>query len=58
MKRVTFIFKDHCITVKDPKELDLCISMMLCSEIREIEVTDDDDRNHYFKVTEAHELAN
>lgn len=51
MKQVTFIFRDHFITAKDPKAVDLCISMLPYSELEVIEVVDDDGSTHYFKVT-------
>lgn len=51
MKQVTFIFKDNFITAKDPKAVDLCISMLPYSELEVIEVIDDDGSKHYFKVT-------
>lgn len=51
MKRVTFIFKDHATVATNPHEVDLCISELPYSELMMIEITDDNDRNHYFKVT-------
>lgn len=51
MKQVTFIFKDNFITAKDPKAVDLCISMLPYCELEVIEVIDDDDSKHLFKVT-------
>lgn len=51
MKQVTFIFKDHFIVAKDPKAVDLCVSMLPYSDLEMIEVVDDDGSKHYFKVT-------
>ena len=51
MKQVTFYFKDNFLVAKDSKAVALCISMLPYSELEVIEVIDDDDSKHYFKVT-------
>jgi len=51
MKQVTFYFKENFLVAKDPKAVDLCISMLPYSELEVIEVIDDDGSKHLFKVT-------
>lgn len=58
MKQATFYFKDTYIVAKDPKAVDLCVSMLPYSDLEMIEVIDDDDSKHYFQLTKFMHCSN